>query len=167
MSEESTEKLEGSDPVPRKRRWRARLRPYFETWLLAFFVTFSLIVVWHIGQIAEAKPSDAGVFKALIVAPIVALTSLPAMWLLRIFREASPSTWLRCLRRLLLGMVCGAFPAALLSGLVIGDETAKAESASVIWMLGFVYGLIAGLVDAMHLDLAVLADPMRDDAFAA
>ena len=164
MSEESTEKIPSSDAVPRKRRWRLRLRAYFETWLLAFFVTFSLVVVWHIGQVAEAKPSDTGVFKALLVAPIVALTSLPALWLLRIFREASPSTWLRCLRRLLLGMVCGAFPAALLSGLVIGDETAKAESASVIWMLGFVYGLIAGLIDAMHLDLA---DPMRDDAFAA
>ena len=150
MSDEPNPPI-SAPPTPRTRR-RFRLRAYFETWLLSTFLFFSFAVVWHLGERAEGRGGMGSVGAVFLVAPLLSLLSLPSLWLLRIFRERSPSTWLRFLRRIVLGAVCGTFPAALLALLTARSDGTEAQNAVTLWASGIFFGLVAGLIDAMHLD---------------
>lgn len=149
MSDDANQPL--SPPAAGRRR-RPRLRAYFDTWLVATFVVFAFVILWRINDAAEQKHPVDGLGNAFVVAPLLALLTLPTLWLVRLFRERSPSTWLRFVRRLLLGTICGTFPAALLAALTAHGNPNEPGNVSVIWVSGIVFGLIAGLIDAMHLD---------------
>jgi len=148
MSEEP-ERPRADASAPARRR--GRLRRYVHAWLFATFLVASLGVISSL----DAKQAEAGhaPLKALLVAPVVALLVLPSLWLTRLFPERSPSTWLRFLRRLLVGVVCGAFAASLLVALIAKRGDAKsAELAGLVWVAGAAFGAIAGLVDSLHVD---------------
>ena len=162
-----------AEPAPRDptaktspRRRRGVLRAYVETWLLSSFVGCAFTLMWHLGEVAEGRKGADSILGAFLVAPIVALLGLPALWLLLIFRERSPSTWLRFLRRIVLGAICGAFPAALLAALTARKDGSEAGNALVLWTFGVVFGVVAGFVDAMHLDVAATRDALADDDLA-
>jgi hypothetical protein len=140
--------------APSPRRRRPRLRVYFETWLLSAFLVYSCSILWLVNDAAEKKREVQGIGGATIMAPVLALLSLPTLWLLRIFRETSPSTVLRCLRRLVLGGACGLFPSAILVAINAARRSTEHENLGVLWASGLTFGLVAGFVDAMHLDAA-------------
>jgi MFS family permease len=142
-----------SPPPTSRRRRRVRLRVYFETWLLSTFLVFSFTMVWHLSERASGRDGLGSKGAVFVVAPLLSLLSLPALWLLRIFRERSPSTWLRFVRRIVVGAVCGAFPAALLALMTAHSDGSEAQNAVTLWSFGIVFGIVAGLVDAMHLDV--------------
>jgi len=158
MSEEP-ERPRSDAPAPR----RPRLRPYVSAWLFATFLVASLGVIWSI----DAKQAEAGEapLKSLLFAPVVALLVLPSLWLTRLFPERSPSTWLRCVRRLLIGTVCGTFTASLLVALIAKRGDAKSgELAGLFWVAGALFGFIAGLIDSLHGDAERAArDPLDDE----
>jgi len=149
-----------ASPAPRRRR--LRLRAYFDTWLLATFLVFSFTMVWHLGERSEGRDGMGGLGGVFLVAPLFALLSLPALWLLRMFRESSPSTWLRLVRRMVLGAICGTFPGALLIALAGRADGREAHNAMTLYAAGLTFGLLAGLVDAMHLDAARAEDDLAD-----
>ncbi len=159
-----SEPWNAADPAP-PRPHGSRLRPYFDAWLLGTFLFIALSVIWSVTQAAEGHLAPGKIGGTFLLAPIVALLSLPAMWLLRLFPERSPSTWLRCLRRLVVGVLCGTFPASVLAALVAirGGDRPAFDSAGMIWMSGLLFGLVSGLVDAMHAD-AVQAGAMHADS---
>ena len=148
MSEEP-EKPRADASAPARRR--PRLRAYVHAWLFAMFLVAALGVIFSLDP-AQAEAGNAP-FKALLVAPVIALLVLPALWLVRLFPERSPSTWLRCLRRLVVGAVCGAFTASLLVAWTAKRGDAKsAELAGLFWVAGAAFGVIAGLVYSLHVD---------------
>ncbi len=144
-------------PAPARPR-RPFVRAYVETWLLSAFLVFSSSMLWHVGEVGQGRAGAGSVGAVFLSSPLLALLGLPALWLVRLFRESSPSTWLRFVRRLLLGAICGVFPAALLSALMARKEGDASQGAGILWGCGLVFGAIAGLVDAMHLDLTASAD---------
>jgi MFS family permease len=159
MSEEP-EKPSAHASAPAHRR--PRLRPYVHAWLFATFLVAALGVIFSL----DPKQAEAGnaPMKALLVAPVVALLVLPSLWLTRLFPERSPSTWLRFVRRLLVGVVCGAFTASLLVALIAKRGDAKSgELAGLFWVAGAVFGFIAGLVDSLHVDAERAGRDALDD----
>lgn len=160
MSEEP-ERPRADASAPARRR--PRLRPYVHAWLFATFLVAALGVIFSL----DAKQAEAGngPFKALLVAPVIALLVLPALWLVRLFPERSPSTWLRFVRRLLVGAVCGTFTASLLVAWIAKRGDAKSgELAGLFWVSGAMFGVIAGLIDSLHVDAERAAhDPLDDD----
>ncbi len=140
---------------------RAIRQLYLRAWLLATLLLVMLGVMWSLNEAAK-KPGGSP-FGAFLVAPIVALLTLPALWLLRLFPERSPSSWLRFLRRLLLGVVCGSFPSSILAALTAAsDEQNAVDSAGIVWVAGLLLGCVAGVADAMHLDAREAAARERD-----
>ena len=75
MSEES-ERPRADASAPARRR--PRLRPYVHAWLFATFLVAALGVIFSL----DAKQAEAGnaPFKALLVAPVIALLVLPSLW---------------------------------------------------------------------------------------
>ncbi|MSR46291.1 MAG: hypothetical protein EXS13_04395 [Planctomycetes bacterium] len=162
MNEEAERGVAAATPA---RGRRGRLRPYVDAWLLSFFLAAALGVLWSLGE--EAARNGNHPLGAFIAAPLLALLSAPALWLVRLFPEMSRSTGLRCVRRLLVGAICGLFPAALLAGLSVNTANpASYAGASALWIAGLLFGLIAGLVDALHLDCAAAAVEHRADELA-
>ncbi len=142
---------------------RATWHLYLRAWLFATFCFVALGVMWALNEGAKRDGTTPG--GAFLVAPLVALLTAPTLWLLRLFPERSPSTWLRFLRRLLIGAVCGSFPSSILAALTAASADPHAmESAGVVWISGFFVGVVAGITDAMHLDAR--AANVRDDAEA-
>ncbi len=149
----------GPAAAPARAR-RRRLRPYVDAWLLAFFVSSALGVLWALSE--EAARGGARPLSAFAVAPFLALLTAPALWLLRLFPDASESGWLRCCRRIALGIPCGLFPAALLAALIAkADDAGSYAGAGALWVSGLLHGILVGLVDAMHGDAERAA--ARDD----
>lgn len=136
---------------------RGRLRPYVDAWLLSFFLGAALVVLWALGD--DAAGSGIHPLGGFLVAPFLALLSAPALWLSRLFPEHSPSSAVRLIRRTVIGALCGLFPAALLAALSTRpDDAGSRGSAGGLWLCGLLFGLIAGLVDSLHLDGATRAD---------
>lgn len=139
---------------------RRRLRPYVDAWLLALFVSSSLGVLLSLSE--EAARSGARPLSAFVAAPFVALLTAPALWLLRLFPDAAENGWLRCCRRIAIGIPCGLFPAALLAALIVkADDPGSHAGAGALWISGLLHGGLVGLVDSMHGDAERAA--ARDD----
>lgn len=168
MNELADATARGTDPpsraAPRPPRPGARAVRllYLRAWLLATLLIVAFGVMWSLNE--GAKQPDSSPFGAFVVAPIVALLTLPSLWLLRLFPERSPSTGLRFFRRLLLGAICGSFPCSVLAALTVASGESNAhESAGVVWVAGFLLGIVAGIADAMHLDAREATARERDD----
>lgn len=130
-------------------RRQRRLRAYLQAWLLAAACFASFVVLAAMERPEEARDR----LRALLFAPLFALLVAPSLWLVRLVPERSPSSWLRFVRRLLVGATCGSLPGTLLAALTLASrEAGAAEGAGVVWTAGVVVGLLAGLVDSMHLD---------------
>jgi hypothetical protein len=151
LSDDANAPGPAADPSPRR---RGGARAYFETWLLSTFLVVAFTMLWRVGLPPEHEEWKRGGLAAIARAPLLALLALPALWLLRLFDERSPSTWLRCLRRVFLGLACGAFPAALCAALVAKDEPGSREAGGAILLLGVLFGIVAGVIDSMRLDRA-------------
>jgi hypothetical protein len=137
-------------PAPRR---SPRIRPYFEAWLAPALVASTFAVYAFIDQ-AKRGAGDGSLGGSLVFCFVAALLALPALWILRLFPEPSPSTAVRLFRRALIGFFCAGAPAALLAGILVARAADQAPLGEAILGLGMVFGLVAGIVDSIHIDSA-------------
>lgn len=137
-------------PAPRRSR---RIRPYFEAWLASGLVASTFAAFAFIDQ-RKRGDGDGSLGGLLVFCFVAALLALPAMWIVRLFPEPSPSTAVRLVRRALIGFFCAGAPAAMLAGILVARAADQAPLGEAILGLGMVFGLIAGIVDSIHLDQA-------------
>jgi hypothetical protein len=135
--------------------------------LAAFFSSSALGTIWALSD--EAARAGVKPLSAFVAAPFLALLTAPALWLLRLFPESSDHGGLRCCRRIVLGIPCGLFPAALLAALTAkAGDPGSYSGAGALWLTGPVHGFLVGLIDSMHGDAdraaAAAESPCRDDA---
>lgn len=140
---------ETSDPRAKRRR---RLRGYVGCWLLSSFIVLATSATYYVGKAAEGATTEMRFGAVILFSFVISLLSLPSLWLLRLFPEPSENTWLRFFRRVLIGLPCGAMPAALLAGFVASHDAVEAKNATVYLIYGPLFGLAAAIIDSIRLD---------------
>ena len=148
-------------PPPQRRATIGRVRGYFFTWLLSAFAVAGAFLTDYVKKAALPGDVKHGSLTATIFGgAIIALLSLPILFLLRVVPENSTTSGVRLLRRVIVGSLCGWFLGALLAGLIAAFGTADSDTAGLAGA-GAIFGLIAGLIDSIALDDP--AESRRDD----
>jgi len=142
---------------PRFRRGGA----YFLTWLLSAFALIAAGLFDYCGKRVAGTANAGGLLGAILFGGVVAVLSLPILFLLRVVPEPSPSSGVRLFRRVLLGFLCGLLLAALLSALIAAGGKAEEGTTKLLAPVGAIFGVIAGVVDSIALD-ARSREPARD-----
>ena len=131
-----------------------RGRAYFFSWLLSTFAVVGLSLFDYSKKVIHGQAEPSALFAYVLFGAFVALLSLPALFLLRIVPETSPSSAVRLVRRLFFGVLFGLLLGALLAALsaAVKRIDANEETVQVLGLVGPLFGLIAGLVDSIALD---------------
>lgn len=137
------------------------MRAYFFTWLLSAFAIISASLFDYTRKAGAHLPQESGLAGAFLFGAICGLLSLPTLFLLRVVPENSPSSGVRIVRRLLIGMLCGLLLAGLLAAAIAASGKADENTEKMLAPVGAIFGLIAGLVDSIALDDP--AEPRGDD----
>lgn len=130
----------------------SKARGYFFTWLLSWFAFYGLMA----GEFAQKTAVDGAHAKELLgyiaMTAVVALLSLPILFMLRVVPESSNSSGVRLVRRVLFGLLCGLVLGTLLFECIAVAGKIESGHEKDLPLLGALFGLIAGLIDSIALD---------------
>jgi hypothetical protein len=139
-------------PERKPRAPMSKARGYFFTWLLAWFATLVLLLGDFANKALAGESHAKDLAPVFLIGAVVAVLSLPTLFLLRVLPETSSSSAVRLVRRALFGIVCGLLLALLLGACIAAFGKPDHGLQQLLWLLGALFGLIAGLIDSIALD---------------
>ena len=128
------------------------MRGYFFTWLLCAFASVGFGFTDYTKKMAAKEAVESGIGGYVVFGIVIALLSLPILFLLRVVPEPSARSGVRLFRRLLVGVLCGLLLGGLVGALIAAGGKAEANLFQAFAPVGSLFGLIAGLVDSIALD---------------
>jgi hypothetical protein len=135
----------------------------FRAYAMTYMACFFLALVFTLGD--ALSKSDVTTEQhlghlvgACIAAFIMGALSIPIRILLSLFPERSPSSLVRLLRRMLLGVLVGPTPPLILAGFVTLFSGTSPEVLQAALALGVGFGLITGLIDSLDHDAKLPRD---------